>query len=544
MNMHLLLPRPVFSCRHCWQAVPGAAGALSSTIDSETRAAVATMFPSELIQSQTLSIPATGRAYSDILAEMAQWRTFDPKRGRVFGYMYESCDPQYEHFIESAFVMYMHENGLNPTAFPALRKLEVEVVAMTLDMFHAPPSAVGTMTSGGTESLLLTIKSYRDRARALHPHITKPEAVMCHSVHVAVPKACAYFDVQPVFIDMDPQTMQADVDKMRAAITNNTILLLASAPQYPHGIVDPVVEIGRLAVERKLPLHVDACMGGFLLPWVEKLGFPVPQFDFRVAGVTSISADIHKYGYAAKGASTLSWISQEYRQYQFFAFAQWPGGMFVSPSMLGTRPGGAIAAAYAALVGNGQSGYLARAKVLMECSKQLQRALAAVPEVRVLGEPHMSIVAWTTKKEFEKEINLFAVADVMVGTEQRDREICLVCVCAFGVGTLCPTFIFLMFLVLSLPSFLSLSFSSFVGLSGEAVQLQGRVPAASGVPARDPHPAAHRPDRFARPGSGRLDRLRARPSRVRARGLGRHLRPGGEDSVRRRRRPIPGGIHG
>lgn len=313
------------------------------------------MFPSELTSTQTLSIPAEGRPYAGVLEQMAQWRKFDPKKGRVFGYMYEVCDADYEHFIEKAFIMYMHENGLNPTAFPALRKLEVEVVQMTLNMFNAPSSGVGTMTSGGTESLLLTIKTYRDRARELHPHITKPEAIMCHSIHVAVPKACAYFDVTPVFTDMDPVTMQADVEKMRVAITVNTIVLFASAPQYPHGVVDPVTEIGALALEKKLPLHVDACMGGFLLPWIEKLGYPVPLFDFRVKGVTSISADIHKYGYAAKGASTLSWLSQEYRKYQFFAFAQWPGGMFVSPSMLGTRPGGAIAAAYAALVGNGTS---------------------------------------------------------------------------------------------------------------------------------------------------------------------------------------------
>ena len=270
------------------------------------------------------------------------------------------------------------------------------------------------MTSGGTESLLLAIKSYRDRARVLSPHITRPEVILCCSVHVAVPKACKYFDVTPVFVPMDASTMRMDVAAAANAITPNTILLMGSAPQYPHGVVDPITELGVLARERGLPLHVDACMGGFLLPWVERLGLPVPRWDFRVAGVTSISADIHKYGYAAKGASTLSWISQEYRQYQFFAFAGWPGGMFVSPSLLGTRPGGSIAAAWAALVGIGEKGYLSKARALMDCVSSFRKEIESIPELRILGSPHMSILSFTATPAASKAgLNIFAVADVM-----------------------------------------------------------------------------------------------------------------------------------
>ena len=195
-----------------------------------------------------------------------------------------------------------------------------------------------------------------------------------HSL-VSAFQAGHYFNVKRVYVPIDPVSMKVTVEAMRAAITKNTIVLVASAPQYPHGVLDPIAELGELALAHQLPFHVDACVGGFILPWIEKLGYEVPAWDFRVAGVTSISADIHKYGYCPKGASTLTYRNASYRKYQFMAYAGWPGGLFVSPSMLGSRAGGAIAAAWAALCGLGEEGYLSTARLVrLSRSAQLSSA--------------------------------------------------------------------------------------------------------------------------------------------------------------------------
>lgn len=389
--------------------IPGASAALKSHIDSETEKAVESMFPEALTKHQRLTIPEKGGQYEALLAEMKEYQQHDVKKGRVFGYMFDADDQAYQKYLEQAFIPFMHENGLNPVAFPALRKFEVEAVQMTLNMLNAPRQAVGNLTSGGTESLLLTVKTYRDRARALYG-ITEPEMILCHTAHVALPKAAAYFDVKCIWVDFD-KDYQMRSDQVSKYINKNTICVVVSAPQYPHGIVDPVEEIASIARARNIPVHVDACMGGFLLPWVEKLGYEVPKWDFRVPGVTSISADVHKYGYAAKGASVLSWLNHDdYRQYQFYAFADWPGGIFCSPSLLGTRPGGSIAASWAAIVGMGQDGYLKKAEKLMIASKKFQEGINKIPGLRVLGKPHMAILAFEST---DPAVNVFALADVM-----------------------------------------------------------------------------------------------------------------------------------
>lgn len=281
---------------------------------------------------------------------------------------------------------------------------------MTLNMVNAPSTAVGNMTSGGTESVLLAVKTYRDRARALFPHITKPEMILCNTAHVAFPKAAAYFDVQTVYVPFD-KDYKMDIAAVRKAITANTILIVGSAPQYPHGCVDPIEELASIALEHNFPLHVDACIGGFLLPWIEQLGYPVPAWDFRVKGVTSISADVHKYGYAVKGASTLSWLNHnDYRQYQYFAFGDWPGGIFASPSMLGTRNGGCIAAAWAAMIGLGKEGYLEKAKLLMETTQKFIEGIRSIPSIEILGSPIMAIIAF---RSTNPAVNIFAVSDIL-----------------------------------------------------------------------------------------------------------------------------------
>jgi len=201
---------------------------------------------------------------------------------------------------------------------------------------------------------------------------------------------------------------RVEVEAVERLINENTIFLLGSAPSYPQGVVDPIQGLGELAQARGLGLHVDACLGGFLLPFLPKLGYPIPQFDFRVKGVTSISADLHKYGFAAKGASTILYRDEALRQHQFFAHTDWPGGLFASTTMLGTRPGGAIAAAWAALHTLGEEGYLRMAKGIMQTTRALQEGIGRIADLRILGRPDMSVFAFTAEKT-----NLLAVADAM-----------------------------------------------------------------------------------------------------------------------------------
>ncbi len=250
-------------------------------------------------------IPPQGREYEEILAEMESLRKQDAAwhEGRIFSLVFHRSDAHTE-FLKKAHGLFFEGNGLNPLAFPSLKRFENDVVQMSAWLFHGTPQTCGTMTSGGTESILLALKTYRDRARAVSPWIQHPEIVAPTSAHVAFHKAGSYFDIKIVSAPLR-EDYTVDVQAVRRLITPNTIALVASAPNYPFGTVDDVTELGRVAQEYNLGLHVDACVGGFLLPWVEALGYPVPCFDFRVPGVTSISADLHKYGYAAKGASVI-----------------------------------------------------------------------------------------------------------------------------------------------------------------------------------------------------------------------------------------------
>lgn len=356
-------------------------------------------------------IPANGRPHEDVLTEMRSFRAHDAdyRAGKTWSLVYWVGD-DHHHFLKEAHNTYFSENGLNPMAFKSLKRMEAEVVQMTAGMLNAPPEAVGTMTSGGTESLLMAVKAARDRARKLKPWIRRPNMVLPRTIHVGVDKAAHYFDVKPRYVDVGPD-FRADVRAMEKAIDRNTILLGCSAPQYPQVTIDPVEELGRLAQKKKLPLHVDACFGGFMLPWLEKLGHPLPLWDFRIPGVTSISADIHKYGYASKGASVIVYRDMSYLRHQFFVSTDWPGGIYASPSMPGTRPGGPIAAAWATLQAVGEDGYLELAKKALDATKRLRDGIEAIPQLRLLGEFHMTAVTWGSVDD--ERISVYAIADIM-----------------------------------------------------------------------------------------------------------------------------------
>jgi glutamate/tyrosine decarboxylase-like PLP-dependent enzyme len=348
-------------------------------------------------------IPARGRSAADVLAELRarQRDDVDWRRGRVFSLVYHASD-EHEQLIKDAHALYASANLLNPMAFKGLRSLEKDIVDAAAALFNGP-RAVGAVTSGGTESILCAVAAYRDRARRKKPWILWPELVVPRTIHPAFDKAAHYFGVKLVKVGVD-RDQRADVRAMAKAIGWRTIGLVASAPQYPHGVIDPIAEIGELAARHRLPFHVDACVGGFVLPWLERMGRSLPRWDFRVRGVTSISADLHKFAYAGKGASLLLWRSLDDFRDQIFVATDFPGGIYASPTLLGTRPGGPIAAAWAALHAMGEAGYLDATARAIDAADRLRAGIAQIPGLSLLGRPDATIVAYTGE-------HLFAVAD-------------------------------------------------------------------------------------------------------------------------------------
>ncbi|WP_426753584.1 pyridoxal phosphate-dependent decarboxylase family protein [Myxococcus sp. Y35] len=355
---------------------------------------------------KTPRLTSQGMSHQDVLAKMREMRAEDAnwREGRTWSLVYNAGE-DIRRLLADAYTEFMSENGLSPLAFPSLRTFESEVLAIAAELFQGE-TAAGTMTSGGTESILMAVKTARDFARA-EKGITAPEMVLPASVHPAFQKAAHYFGVKPVNVPLAAD-FRADVEAMRAAVGPNTVLVVGSAPAYPHGVVDPITELAAMAQEKGVLFHVDACLGGFLLPFARRLGQDIPPFDFAVPGVTSLSADLHKYGYAAKGASLVLYRSAELRRHQFFTYADWCGGIYASPSMAGTRPGGAIAAAWAILKYLGEEGYLKLARTVLDTARVLREGIAAVPGLKLLGAPELSVFAFSSDT-----LDVYALGDAM-----------------------------------------------------------------------------------------------------------------------------------
>jgi len=353
-------------------------------------------------------LPREGQSKTAVLTQMQSMRITDVswQDGKALSLVYFAGE-EAATLIKEAYTMFFSENGLNPTAFPSLRQFETEVVSMSAALLGGDEQVVGNMTSGGTESILMTVVTAREWARVNKPHITEPEMVLGVSVHPAFEKAAHYFGVTAVHVPVDDD-FRVDVHAMAAAITPNTILLVGSAPAYPHGIVDPIQEIAALALQHKILCHVDSCVGGFMLPFVRKLGYSVPDFDFQLPGVTSMSADLHKYGYAAKGASVILYRNRGIRRHQLFAYLEWPGGIYASAGMSGTRPGGAIAAAWAILNYLGEEGYLEITERVMKTAVTIRTGIQNIPDLHIIGNPHMSIMAVASDT-----LNIYEVGDEM-----------------------------------------------------------------------------------------------------------------------------------
>lgn len=344
-------------------------------------------------------LPEHGRDRADILRELraiagsedARWES-----GQVSGSYYHGGKEHYA-FLNQVFGLFSHVNLLQRDMCPSGTKFEAEIVSMTAAMLNAdaarrrdPADQVcGTVTFGGSESIMLPMLVYRDRARA-ERGITAPEMVVPSTIHPAFDKGARYFGIELIRVPVGPDFL-ADVTAMRAQLTDNTIAVAASAANYPHGLIDPLAALSDLALERGIGFHVDGCLGGFLLPWIERLGYPVPPFDFRLPGVTSMSCDTHKWGFGLKGASVVLYRNPALRRWQYFTTSTWPGGLYASPTMSGSRSGGITASTWAAMVALGEQGYLDAARRIMRAADTIRSGAAAVPELTIIGRPTFCI---------------------------------------------------------------------------------------------------------------------------------------------------------
>jgi sphinganine-1-phosphate aldolase len=338
-------------------------------------------------------------------AEESRWRN-----GFASGAVYHG-DPEHVAFLNRVYAAQSQSNPLHPDLWPSATKFEAEIVSMTADMLgarHADSAApvAGTVSSGGTESILLAMKAYRDHARARRG-IAEPEIVAPVTAHAAFDKAARYFDMPLVRVPVD-DGFKADLAAMADAVTERTAVVVGSAPSFPHGVIDPIPQIAELAAERGAGCHVDACLGGFIVPWAERLGYPVPPFDFRLPGVTSMSADTHKYGYAAKGSSVILYRGKDLRQFQYYTTVDWPGGLYLSPTFAGSRPGALSAECWAAMVSIGERGYLEAARRILETGAKVRDGIARIPGARVLGDP-LWVIAFAT----EDGVDVFQVLEHM-----------------------------------------------------------------------------------------------------------------------------------
>ncbi|MEE8347623.1 MAG: aminotransferase class V-fold PLP-dependent enzyme [Dehalococcoidia bacterium] len=362
------------------------------------------------------AIPAAGRDRDGILAEMEEMRSLEDggwKEGHASGCVYHG-DNDHVDFLNKVYAINSQSNPMHADLWPSGVKFESEIVSMTANMLGAgqsgaepgtPEEICGVVSSGGSDSIQLAMKTYRDYARDKRG-ITRPEMVVPTTAHATFDKAAQYFDIEIIHVPIGDD-FRADVAATEKAITDNTIVIVGSAPPFPHGLIDPIEELSELARARGIGFHTDACLGGFVLPWAEKLGYDVPPFDFRLPGVTSMSADTHKYGYAAKGTSVVLYRGQELRHYQYFTTTEWPGGFYCSPSFAGSRPGALSAECWAAMVSIGEEGYLDATRRILETATKIKEGLADIPELYVIGDP-LFVIAFGAK-----EMDIYKVMDAM-----------------------------------------------------------------------------------------------------------------------------------
>ena len=343
-----------------------------------------------------MSFPESGRSRENVLAALGDQRSHDLKsNGRAFAFVYDAGKPLLE-LAREAYAMCMPINGLDPTVYPSARKIENVVVSACLDLMNAPVGAAGTATAGGTESVMLAVKTARDYARKTRPEITRPKMLLPETAHASFHKGAHYFGVEAVTFAVNPETFRADLEDARRKFTDDVVLVVGSAPSYAHGVIDPIRELAALASERGALMHVDACVGGLVLPFMRENGVELEDFDFGVDGVTSISMDLHKYGFAPKGISVLLQRRRDLRDAQYFAFAKWSGYAIINSTTLGSKSVAAMGAASALINHLGREGYRERVKLMWDATERLVGVVDAIPALRVLGRPSMNLFGFTT----------------------------------------------------------------------------------------------------------------------------------------------------
>jgi glutamate/tyrosine decarboxylase-like PLP-dependent enzyme len=355
------------------------------------------------------TLPTRGISKDALFAELEQSREGDVRwrEGRAYGFAYDA-GRETEEVGKEAFARFVCENALDPTALPSARRLENEVVAMAASHLGGADGVTGSFTSGGTESILCAVKAAREHACKARPGLARPNLVLPVTAHAAFHKAAHYLGLDVIAVDVDPRTLKADVAAMARAVTDETALLVGSAPCWPYGVVDPIPELAALAQEKGVLLHVDACVGGFLLPYFRRLGATHPPFDFRVPGVTSISMDLHKFAFVPKGASVVLYREASLRRHQMFAFTDWPGYTIVNPVVQSSRSAGPIASAWAVLQFVGEEGYLELSRRVLEGVRRLLEGIRRVGGLEVMGRPEFALVAASSP-----EVSVFHVADEM-----------------------------------------------------------------------------------------------------------------------------------
>jgi sphinganine-1-phosphate aldolase len=359
-----------------------------------------------------MGLPKRGMTKDEIVAALTAKRARDARwqEGRTFSLVYDG-GPGVHEVAEAAAQMFLHENALNTKAFPSLAELQSEVVGACAGLLHAPDGAAGFMTSGGTESILLAVKAARERGR--ERGISAPEMIVAESAHAAFHKAAQLFDLHVHTTPVRPD-WRADVNAMAAAVNENTVFVVGSAVQYPQGVIDPIPEIAALAASVDAWMHVDACMGGFILPFMELNGEEVAPWDFRVPGVMSMSIDVHKLGYAPKGSSVIVHASRELRKYQTFVFDGWLGGLYASPNIQGSRSGLPIATAWAVMHHLGIDGYRELTRATIDAARRLVAGVRAIPGLTVLGEPDAQVFTIAAAPDATDAPDVFALGDALL----------------------------------------------------------------------------------------------------------------------------------
>lgn len=316
----------------------------------------------------------------------AKWR-----EGKTAVYVFNAGEDVLQ-VQKEAYTLYMSENGLGPAAFPSLKQMEEEVVSMGLHLLHGSENAAGNITSGGTDSITMAIKSANEYAKSQREDLDKPNIVIPFSAHPAFDKASIMLNLEVRRVPVG-QDLLADVSAMEKKIDDNTIMIAGSAPSFPYGLIDPIEKLGAVAVRKNLWLHVDACVGGYIAPFVRMNGAEIPPFDFEVEGVSSMSADLHKYGYCAKGASTVLFRDKALQEHMIFDIDTWPGGRMVTPTLAGTRPGGAISAAWAVMNYLGVEGYKAKQKMVTDAREAVRKGVEEMG-FNILGNPQLGIISF------------------------------------------------------------------------------------------------------------------------------------------------------